>query len=185
MQSQMNVLKRLDEGLRALYMLSGIMAGALIVLIVVAVMVSIFSRMIGVYVPGITEVSGYMLACAGALALSYGFEENGHIRVLMLVENFRGRVRYLFEVWALLFSVSLVGFLAFYLVRMVYTSWLFEEVSHGSDEMLMWIPQSLMAFGFVLFAICLLHALVKAIFTRHIDTTNESIDFRKKNKGQK
>ena len=40
------------------------------------------------------------------------------------------------------------GFLAFYFTKMMFVSIKFEERSEGADEILIWIPQSAVAFWF-------------------------------------
>ena len=58
---------------------------------------------------------------------------------------------------------ALAGFVAFYLGRMVWVSYLFEERSDGSDDLPIWLPQLPMAAGFIIFAIALLHAVVAGL----------------------
>ena len=56
-----------------------------------------------------------------------------------------------------------VGFWFFYSVRMTWFSYLFGELSEGSDAMPIWIPQSFLALGLGLFLISLLHKLYLAL----------------------
>ena len=88
----------------------------------------------------------------------------------MLVGRLRGRVRYVMEMWALGSAAACSCYLGYYLLRMVYVSHLFEDRSDGSDELLIWIPQVPMAFGFAVFAVALVHAVVVGFTTGEIDT---------------
>ena len=156
----MAMILRVDAALHALYRWCGYLAGVFIVLIGVLVIINIASRMMQAFVPGMTEGAGYCMAAAGALGLAYTFGEHGHIRVTMLVGQLRGRARFGLELAAILTAAALSCYLAWFMVRMVYVSYDFGDRSDGSDELLIWMPQAPMAFGFVVFAVALVHAVL-------------------------
>ncbi len=166
--------QQLDRGLHRLYRWCGYLAAAFIVLIAGLVLVNIVSRLAGAFVPGMTEGAGYCMAGAGALGLAYTFGEHGHIRVTMVIDQLRGRFRFGFELWAVGIAGILLCYLAYYLLRMVYVSYQFEDRSDGSDELLIWIPQAPMAFGFAVFAVSVVHAIVVALNTGRIAGRNET-----------
>ena len=56
------------------------------------------------------------------------------------------------------------GFLAYYLVKMTRVSWQLGDRSEGADAVLLWIPQTMAAFGSVVLAVCVAHHLVKVVF---------------------
>ena len=60
-----------------------------------------------------------------------------------------------------------VGFLAFFFTKMTIVSIKFEERSEGADEILIWIPQSAVAFGSIIFFICVFHHLINSIFNKN------------------
>ncbi|MCP4330002.1 MAG: TRAP transporter small permease subunit [Alphaproteobacteria bacterium] len=160
---------RLDRCLNWLYHACGLIAAAFISVIVLLVLINIGSRVVGTFVPGMTEMAGYAMAAAGAFGLAYTFGERGHIRVTMVIDVLRGRGRFYVELWSLGIATILAVYLAVFFVRMVYVSWLFDDRSDGSDELLIWIPQVPTAIGFVVFAICLVHATVKAVAAGKVD----------------
>ena len=170
----MNALVVLDRALRTLYLWCGYAAATLIVAIACLVVVNIVSRLLGSYVSGMTEGAGYCMAGAGALGLAYTLGEHGHIRVTMLLDRFHGKARFRLELWALLIATGLTCYLAWFVVRMVYISWLFEERSDGSDEILIWIPQTALALGFVIFAICLIHTVINALVRGDVERKESS-----------
>ena len=172
----MNFFVTLDNLLNRLYYYCGIAAAFFIALIAVLVIVSIGARLLGVFVPGMTESAGYCLAISGSLGLAYTFGQRGHIRVEMLIGRLRSKVRFWVEMFVLLSATGFSSYLAFYLLKMVVVSHDFGDRSDGSDEMLIWIPQAPMALGFTLFAICLFHAFVKAMVTRNIDHLQSASD---------
>jgi TRAP-type C4-dicarboxylate transport system permease small subunit len=166
-------MKTIDKYLEQLYRLCGYLAAGLIVLMVVLVMINIVSRLIHSFIPGLTEIAGYSMAGSGALALSYTFGDDGHIRVKMLFERFEGKARLVFEIWALTISSGLMTFVGMFMAKMVYFSWYYKDRSDGSDAMLIWIPQTFMTIGFLVFALCLSHALVNTLLSlRSISAKN-------------
>ncbi len=153
----------IDTAISVICRFCGFLAGTAILVLTGLVIASIASRALGIYVPGLTDYAAYCLAWAGALGMAYTFGQHGHIRVEMLVDRMRGRLRYFFEVGVLLLATVMVSYLAWFLVKMTYTSWVYEDRSDGSDEILIWIPQVPFAAGFVLFAVVLILAAVRAI----------------------
>ena len=63
----------------------------------------------------------------------------------------------------LLIATIFSGFLAFYFTKMTYISIKFEERSEGADEILIWIPQTSVAFGSTIFFISVLHQFILKI----------------------
>ena len=58
------------------------------------------------------------------------------------------------------------GFLAFYFTKMTIVSIRFEERSEGADEILIWIPQTSVAIGSMVFFISVFHQLIVKIFKK-------------------
>lgn len=164
-QSGSGALATLDRSLNTLYVVCGVLAGAAIVLIAVLVATSIVSRLVGVFIGGLTEGAGYAMAAAGSLGLAYTFGRGGHIRVDLGLSALRGSARTRVDQLALLLTAAAVCFLSFFFVRMVWISWSFGDLSDGSDRLPIWLPQFPAAVGFVVFAIALVHALVRYVFT--------------------
>ena len=163
----------IDRGLRRLYTVCGYVAAVFLVMIGVLVCASIITRLFSIYIPGLTEYSGYAMAAASFLALAYTLEHNEHIRVDLVISRFKGKVRYLLELWVLLVSTVVCVYLAFYLGRLVYFSWEFEERSEGADAILIWIPQSLALIGGIVLAICVTHRLIRTLVTGQLHVSNE------------
>lgn len=154
----------LDRWLGRLYDLCGYAAAFLLVAMGVFIIASIVTRLMGTYIPGLTEYSGYAMAGTGFLALSYTFQNHGHIRVGLLLNALHGRNRHLAQIWCLIAATCFSAYLAFYMVRMTYVSWQLEDRSEGADAILLWVPQTLTAAGASVFAICVFHNLAKAVF---------------------
>ncbi len=142
-------------------------AGA-IVLIAILVALSILSRLAGVYVGGLTEGAGYAMAAAGTFGLAYTFGAGGHIRVDLVLNLLPERPRAAVELMALAITTAVIVFLAAYFIRMVSISWKFGDLSDGSDELPLWMPQLPAAIGFAIFAVALCHDLIRYVLTRQV-----------------
>ena len=155
------MLCKLDKFLNSLYRYSGYVASFFLILILVSIVIGITSRIFGFYIRGLTEYSGYSLAAASFLALAYTFNENGHIRITLFLEKAKGGLRRFLIIWCLAISTFLSGFLAFYFIKMWIVSIQLGERSQGADEILLWIPQTGVALGSIIFFICIIHNFLK------------------------
>lgn len=156
----------LDRVLRRLYAACAVLAGCAIVTIALAVMVSIGSRTMGIYVPGTTEIAGYGMAAAGALGLAHTAINHGHIRVDLVLSRLRETPRQRVELAATVASAAAIGFTAWTLYRLVASSHRFGDLSSNSDGLPLWIPQFPLAFGFAMFAVSLVHLTVLSLLGR-------------------
>jgi TRAP-type C4-dicarboxylate transport system permease small subunit len=160
------LVRALDRGLGHLYLLCGYLAALFLVAVAVLIITSITSRLLDTFIPGLNAYTGYALAAMGFLALAYTFVEGGHIRVALLRTRLRGTARLVVEVWCLCVATFFAFYLAWYLVSMAWVSWQLQERSEGSEATLLWIPQSVTAFGAVIMALAVAHALVRLLVTR-------------------
>lgn len=153
-------LLRLDRFLNHLYLWSGYVAAFFLVCIALLVCTNIVTRLLSSYIAGLTQYSGYAMAASSFFGLAYTFQHNEHIRVELLLSPLKGRARWIAELWCLTAGSVVAAYLAWYLCRLVYFSWLFQEHSEGADAILIWIPQSGAMLGAIVLAICLLHRLI-------------------------
>lgn len=147
-----------------LYGAAGALAGVFLVAIGILVLLSIVTRLMGLYVAGLTAYAGYAMAAASFLALANTFGKGGHIRVALFLDKFTGRPRRLAELWCLTVGTFLAGYLAWFSVKMVRVSYQLGDVSESADATPLWIPQIAMALGAVLFAVALADRLVSVAF---------------------
>jgi len=146
-------LNRLYDGAAAL-------AAFFMVLLLIAVLLSVTSRVLGFNVPGIDMYAGYMMAAAGFLALAHTLKKGEHIRVTLVLQTLSPRVRHWMEVTALVVAAVLAALLAWYSVRICYQSFQFNDISTGNDATPLWIPQLTMAIGTVILLIAFIDELV-------------------------
>ncbi|MDZ7839805.1 MAG: TRAP transporter small permease [Gammaproteobacteria bacterium] len=156
---------RLDRALNRLYTWSGYAAAFFLVAIGVLVCANIISRLVSGYVPGLTQYSGYAMAASSFFGLAYTFHHNEHIRVEVLLSHLRGQARWFAELWCLVAASVVSAYLAWYLYRLVYYSWLFQEHSEGADATLLWIPQTATVLGALVLVVCVVHRLVRVAVT--------------------
>ena len=152
-----------------LYTAAGALAGVSLVAIGVLVLASIITRLMGLYVAGLTAYAGYAMAAASFLALAYTFGKGGHIRVALFLDKFAGRARRRAELWCLAVGTFLAGYLAWFSVKMVRVSHQLGDVSESADATPLWIPQIAMALGAVLFAVALADRLVSVALGAPLD----------------
>jgi TRAP-type C4-dicarboxylate transport system permease small subunit len=150
----------LRRSLDRLYLAAGALAGLCLLILGVLVLLSITTRMLGIYIAGLTDYAGYTMAACSFLALAYTFGAGGHIRVELVLQRLKGRARRWGELWCLSIGTFLAGYLAWYAVKMVQVSYLLGDVSESADATPLWIPQTAMAVGAVLLAVALADRLV-------------------------
>ena len=157
------MLKSLDRNLNKLYKFSGYVAAFFLILVAVFILIGISSRILGFYVRGLAEYSGYCMAAASFFALAYTFVEGGHIRITLFLEKLSGAKKKFIETWCLSIASFFSGYLAFYFIKMLIISYKFQERSEGADEILIWIPQTSVAIGSIIFFISVSHQFILTV----------------------
>ncbi|MDR2328388.1 MAG: TRAP transporter small permease subunit [Comamonas sp.] len=146
--------------LNGLYDASAWLAGLSMIGILVMVLLTVVSRLIGFSAPGTDAYAGYAMAGAGFMALASTLKKGEHIRVTLLLGALKGGALKTMEVIALGIATILSGFLAFYAARLVWQSWEIDDISVGMDATPLWIPQLFMALGTLVFFIAFCDELV-------------------------
>ena len=146
--------------LDALYDGAAWLAALLMIGVLVMVMLSIISRLIGFHVPGTDAYAGYSMAGAGFMALAHTLKRGEHIRVTLLIGALKGSMRRALEMWSLVLASALAWLFAFYSCRLAWQSKMFNDISTGNDATPLWIPQIGMAVGTVMLAIAFLDDLL-------------------------
>ena len=162
------MINKINKNLSFLYISSGYLAAFFLVAVLIFILTGISSRIFGFYIRGLAEYSGYSMAASSFFALSYTFYYKAHIRITLFLEKLKPTNKRLAEIWCLFIATIFSGFLAFYFTKMMFVSIKFEERSEGADEILIWIPQSAVAFGSIIFFICVFHHLINLILRKKI-----------------
>ena len=133
-----------------LYDAAAWLAALAMVGVLLMVLTSILGRLLDFHLPGTDAYAGYSMAAAGFLSLAHTLKKGEHIRVTLLMGRLRGGARRGMELWALSVAVLLAGLFAWFSVRLVWQSHLFNDMSTSNDATPLWIPQIAMAVGTVI-----------------------------------
>ncbi|MTI42457.1 TRAP-type C4-dicarboxylate transport system permease small subunit [Roseibium hamelinense] len=156
--------RRISNGLDTVYTFAGYGAAVLLVFLCGLILYSVLARLLSLYLGGVNDLAGYVMATSTFMALSYTFRSNGHIRVGLIIQRFTGRARRGLEIACLAIMAAVVWFFACYMGRLVYFAYIFGERSEGADATPLWLPQTPVALGSALFAIAVTHSLIQALF---------------------
>lgn len=139
-----------------LYLVSGGLAAVFMIGVLVAVVMSIVTRQLGVHIGGLDAYAGYSMAAAGFLALAHTFKKGEHIRVTLLLSALPAKGRTRLDIFALLIGCLITANLCWFSIKLVFDSFTFNDISTGNDATPLWIPQVAMAVGTVIFFIAVL-----------------------------
>lgn len=153
------------KSLDGFYAAASILAGIALIGIFFLVLYQIICRSLGYATTSVDELAAYAYVATTFLGLSASQRARSHIRVSLLIDNLKGRVRKLAEILAGTASVVLAGWLAYQLFFFVLDSWRYHEVSQGVIPMQLWIPQSAMCIGAAIFFVALVDDLVAVLTT--------------------
>ncbi|WP_372612967.1 TRAP transporter small permease [Halomonas sp.] len=169
--------------LRLLYDIGGYLAAACLCLICTLITAQILGRIIditvtqwggdriGLAIPGLAQISGFLLVGASFLGLAYTFIHGGHIRVTLLIGRLPPAPRAYVEVACLSLALALSLYLTWSLYWLLDDSIAFGETSYGLVPIPLWIPQSAMLVGVSLFCLALVETWLG---TLHIALTRPS-----------
>ena len=107
------------------------------------------------------------MAAASFYALAFTFVEGGHIRITLFLEKASSNFKRFLEIWCLIVASIFSAYLSFYLWKMLFISYDFQERSEGADEILIWIPQTSVAIGSLIFFIAVLHKFILTIYNKN------------------
>jgi len=142
-----------------LYLTSGILAALFLILILLLILSQMIARWTGSVLTGAPDFTGYAMAASSFLALSYALNRGNHIRVSLLL-NVLGRYRRIGEIWCFGVGSYLAIFFAYHAIKSTRESYRFNDISQGQDAWPIWIPQTFMCIGTVIFAIAFVDHLI-------------------------
>lgn len=93
------------------------------------------------------EYSAYLLAAMVFWGAGHTLQENGHIRITLFVNLLRPLPTLILNVIASCLTTILMGYLLYYLYRMIESTYRYETTSGTLSNTPIWIPQSLMWIG--------------------------------------
>lgn len=159
---------RLRRFLDLLYDAAGYLAAFFMVGVLFMVLASVVGRSAGFQLRGSDAYAGYSMAAASFLALAHTLKRGEHIRVMLLLERFGGRLRRPLEIWSHLAGTVISAALAWFSVRLVWQSHAFNDISQGNDATPLWIPQIAMAVGALVLLVAMVDDLVLLLRRREL-----------------
>ncbi len=120
-------------------------------------------EVIGLQVPSLAEIGGFLFVAAAFLALPATLRAAGHVRVTMLARALPALLAKALTVLVLAAALGLAGFATWHSWLQVLDSWQFNSVSFGMIPIPLWIPQGAMTVGLALFALALADELITAL----------------------
>lgn len=151
------------NALQRLYFACGVLAGACLVAVAGFVLYSVGGGLFGYVARSADDFAGYAMLASSFLALAHTFGKGEHIRVTILIQRLRGRVRRIGEIWCLGVAAALAGYLAWFSIKTTWVSYQIGDVSTGLVPVPLWIPQVAMALGASVLFIAVLEQLVVAL----------------------
>jgi TRAP-type C4-dicarboxylate transport system permease small subunit len=169
-------MKALRKSLDALYLISGALAAACLVAILLLIVVQMVARWTGEVFPGAASYAGYAMAGASFLAFANALNRGAHIRVSVLLNALPDGPKRLLDIWCFGLAAAIAWYFTYYAYWFVYWSWKFNEVSQAQDATALWIPQSVMVVGGAILAIALTDNLVNLIVKGEHRLTRDLVD---------
>lgn len=118
---------------------------------------------IGIAVPSLAEIGGFLLVGAAFLALPSTLRAAGHVRVIFLVNVLGPLAGRVLTVLVLAVALGLALWATWHSADQALDSFAFNSLSFGVVRVPLWIPQGVMTLGLGLFALALADDLVAAL----------------------
>jgi TRAP-type C4-dicarboxylate transport system permease small subunit len=146
--------------LDGLYLLAGWLAGGFLIAIFLLMMALSLGREFNLNIPAGDDFASWCMAAMAFLGLAHTFKSGDMIRVGLLIDRFRGRTRWWFEMFSLVLGLGFTGFFAWHAVRLTYDSYRFNDMAQGVVAMPLWIPQLGYAGGLTILFVAFLDEFV-------------------------
>lgn len=139
------------------------LAAVCMVGVLLCIVGSVITRQINFHIDGLDSYAGFLMASAGFLALAGTLRHGEHIRVTLVLNALNPTNQNRLHLFAGLVGIVLSAALAFYSVKLAVDSYLYNDMSTGSDATPLWIPQLSMALGTILFFVAMVDATVSRL----------------------
>ncbi len=147
------------------YLFSGVVAALFLIAILSLIVVQMLARWTGEVFSGAPDYAGYCMAAASFFAFAHALNRGAHIRVSMLLNAVGSKIRRLLDIWCFAIASGLGWYFCYYAIKATYWSWKFKDISQGQDATALWIPQSAMVLGSIIFAIALTDHLIHVLIS--------------------
>ena len=177
--------------LNAIYLGSGVISGFFLFGIALFVLLQVGANVIdslisfvtgeplGIMIPSYAQFAGYFLAASTFMALAYTLRSGAHIRVNLLITNFRQRARRIAEILCSFIGLISSAYFTWFAIDLCLESYKYGDVAVGMVPIPLWIPQISMALGLFVLTIAFIDLFVFLLLWSIPEyiTVNENIDF--------
>lgn len=162
MRKSLNMLYGLTGAIAAfsMFMIVLLVFGQVVLNTIDFLALHVFGKNFGLLIPSYAQFSGYALGFTTFLSLAYGFRKAAHIRVTLVEAALNPKARKLSLTLVAAVGVMLAGLISFSLIELAWQSWMWGDTASGLVRLPLWIPQSVLAFGAVVFFIAAIDTLV-------------------------
>jgi len=108
------------------------------------------------------------MAASGFLALAHTLKRGEHIRVMLFLERFGGKLKRPLDLWSHAAGTFFCAVLAWFSVRLAWQSHVYNDISQGNDATPLWIPQIAMAVGAIVLLVAMVDDFVLLIRKRKL-----------------
>ncbi len=153
-------MRRLLDGL---FLAGGIAAAFFLVVVFALMMIMSVGRQFGLNIPAGDDFAAWSMAAMSFLGLAHTFKRGEMIRVGLLLERLSGRKKQVAEILSHGVALAFISYFTWWVGRLAYDSWRFDDMSTGTISIPLWIPQLSLVVGLGLFAVALLDELIHVL----------------------
>lgn len=152
-----------------LFEATGWLAGLFMIGTLLAVLSSIFGRMVpALDLHGADAYAGYCMAASAFLALATTLRRGEHIRVTLIINRLSDAGYRRMDIFCHVVALVVSSALAWYSIQLVQQSLTYNDISTGLDATPLWIPQIGMAVGTTVLALAFVAELVDLLAGRKV-----------------
>lgn len=164
--------------LDSMYRFGGYISALQLVVIMAMVVLQVLGRLLdaallglgmdslGLQVPGLAELAGFLLLGATFTGLAYTLTVGGHIRVDLLHRALPVGTQRALDILVTVIALAITGYGTWFSILLAYDSYDFGDVSIGMVPVPLWLPQAVMVVGLGWLLIALLDVLIGLITGR-------------------
>src|SRR3954464_7067946 len=119
------------RSLDLLYLFAGYAAGIFLLAIFAIMMVMSVGRQFALNIPAGDDFASWCMAAMAFLGLAHTFKRGEMIRVGLLLERLRGRLKQIAEIVALGIAAAFILYFTRHAAQMAYDSWRFNDIAQG------------------------------------------------------
>ncbi len=162
--SLLNGTRVLTKSLDRVYLGMGYLCGTMFLLLALFITYQVIARKLGgIMAPGMDLMSGYTMAMASTWAFSYALRTGSHVRIDVLLPFMSPKVRWMADQVALGSIVFFISITSWKTWVMVLKSYEIGAVTNTYPLTPLWVPQSVVAFGFSMLALTAIHMMLNMI----------------------